>query len=77
MADAKDLHRVVDNFVHDDVRPRRKHQFPSAWGQANSPTIRKYSKRGHRFMNRLSDSLSGGRVVSANAFDNAREVVCG
>jgi hypothetical protein len=28
MTDAEHLHLVVDDFVHDDVRPWREHQFP-------------------------------------------------
>ena len=77
MANAKHVYLVIDNFVHDDVRPRSKHKLTGIFRHSSAASIRRSPQISHSFINGSGDALSSGRIMFCDAPYDLSQVIRG
>ena len=67
MTNAEHPHLTLDDFIHGDLRPGRKHEFSGIGNQPDPPAVGKSLQRGDATVNGLGDTLGSCRIVLADA----------
>ena len=70
MADAKHVYLVVLDFVHRNVRPERKNNFPSTRGKPETATVRESAQRGNAVINGTRDAKGSLGIILPDAVDD-------
>jgi len=74
--DIHNFHRLsaLHHSVHDDEGQRRQRKFARALHAAKPAAIREGSEYAQAVVDRLTDTLRGGRIIAANVINDVFEI---
>ena len=75
VSNAEHLYLAFDDFVNDNIGPRRKHQLRGMFRPADAPSVGQRFKQRYAFVNCLRHAMRGSRIVRTDPFDYLGEVI--